>query len=151
MALRTLRVRVIRVRFPAFRLNEGEGGTESTSSNVQDHMTLLMVFEQFHLNRSLNSLKEVECPEPVEGTFLVYLLKCGDDSIYCGSTFNLKNRLREHMSGEAATWTKMLRPVKLAYFEAYDSLISARRREKQIKGWTAKKKENLINGIWKKQ
>jgi predicted GIY-YIG superfamily endonuclease len=42
----------------------------------------------------------------------------------------------------------MRRPVKLVYFEAHDSLISARRREKQIKKWTIKKKMNLIIGAW---
>jgi putative endonuclease len=93
---------------------------------------------------------EVECPEPVEGHYYVYLLSCVDSNLYCGSTKNLKNRLQEHNSGEAAVWTKMRRPVKLVYYEAYDSLLSARRREKQIKGWTIQKKTNLIYGIWTK-
>ncbi len=78
--------------------------------------------------------KEVECPELVEGKFFVYLLWCKDGSIYCGSTFNLKNRLKEHNSGEAALWTRMRRPVILAYYEIQDSLLLARRRELQIKG-----------------
>lgn len=103
------------------------------------------------MNKTFKLLEEVECPELVEGTFLVYLLECSDNSIYCGSTSNIKNRLKEHMAGEAAVWTKMRRPVKLVYFESYNSLISARRREKQIKGWTVEKKGKLINGIWKKQ
>ena len=94
---------------------------------------------------------EVECPELVEGKYCVYLLVCHDQSIYCGSTANLKNRLMEHNLGEAAVWTMMRRPVKLVYFELHDSLVSARRREKQIKGWKIEKKKNLINGIWKKQ
>ena len=103
------------------------------------------------MNKAFKAPEEVECPELVEGTFFVYLLECSDKSIYCGSTFNLKNRLKEHMSGEAAVWTNMRRPIKLVYFETYNSLVLARRREKQIKGWTAEKKKKLINGIWKKQ
>jgi putative endonuclease len=93
---------------------------------------------------------EVECPDPVEGQNYVYLLCCIDNSLYCGSTKNLKNRLIEHKAGEAAVWTKMRRPVKLVYFETHDSLLSVRRREKQIKGWTIVKKINLINGVWQK-
>ena len=92
---------------------------------------------------------EVECPEPVEGQFHIYLLKCSDQSLYCGSTADLRNRLKEHNHGEGAIWTKMRRPVKLVYFEVYGSLLSARRREKQIKGWSIKKKTNLIMGVWK--
>lgn len=95
-------------------------------------------------------IKEVHCPDSIEGQYYVYLLWCSDNSLYCGSTENLQNRLKEHNSGEAAFWTKMRRPVKLVYFETYNSLLSARRREKQIKGWTITKKINLINGVWKK-
>ena len=99
--------------------------------------------------------KEVECPERsdsgVEGICFVYLLLCRDDSIYCGSTFDLKNRLKKHNHGEGALWTKMRRPVKLVYYETQESLLAARRRETQLKGWTVKKKINLIIGVWKKQ
>ncbi len=83
---------------------------------------------------SLQVAKEVECPEPVEGRYYVYLLLCNDNGLYCGSATNLKNRLKEHIYGEAALWTRMRRPVKLVYSEAHDSLLIARRREKQIKG-----------------
>ena len=96
-------------------------------------------------------IKEVACPESIEGQFYVYLLQCNGNSLYCGSTKDLKNRLKEHNLGEAAIWTKMRRPIKLVYFEKYESLLAARRREKQIKGWTVTKKNNLINGTWKKQ
>jgi len=94
--------------------------------------------------------KRVECPELVEGHYCVYLLRCSDNSIYCGSTENLKNQLQEHTAGEAAVWTKMRRPVTLVYFEPHESLLSARRREKQIKGWTKAKKMKLIMGVWGK-
>lgn len=88
--------------------------------------------------------------EAVEGQYCVYLLSCSDGSLYCGSTENLKNRIKEHNAGEAAVWTKRRRPVKLVYFETHKSLLDARRREKQIKGWTIAKKMNLIKGIWQK-
>jgi putative endonuclease len=97
---------------------------------------------------SLLTIGEVECPEPVEGHYYVYLLICSDQSLYCGSTGDLKNRLKEHNAGEAAVWTKMRRPVRVVYFEMHNALISARQREKQMKGWSISKKMNLIFGVW---
>jgi putative endonuclease len=106
------------------------------------------------MNKTGLHLQEVECPErpeEVEGQCFVYLLGCSDDSLYCGSTFDLKNRLKEHHSGEAAAWTRKRRPVQLVYYESHESLLEARRREKQLKGWRIQKKLNLINGIWTKK
>jgi putative endonuclease len=92
---------------------------------------------------------KVECPEPAEGQWFVYLLECNDKTLYCGSTNNLIRRLHDHNAGIAAQWTKMRRPLQLIYFEAQASLIKARRREKQIKGWSYAKKLNLINQSFK--
>jgi len=100
------------------------------------------------MKQSISQLKEVECPELVEGRYHVYLLACSDQSLYCGSTADLENRIKEHNLGEGAVWTKRRRPVKLVYFEICISLVLARRREKQVKGWTVQKKMNLINGVW---
>ena len=63
----------------------------------------------------------------------------------------MKNRLKEHLSGEAALWTSKRLPVHLIYFESYTSLLDARRRERQVKGWVVKKKEHLIMGRWSKK
>jgi len=94
------------------------------------------------MNKDLSGiLNEVECPEQtralrggVEGQCYVYLLLCSDNSIYCGSTFDLKDRLKRHNAGEAAVWTKNRRPVKLIYYEIQKFSLLARRRERQIKG-----------------
>jgi putative endonuclease len=94
--------------------------------------------------------KRVECPELVEGQYYFYILECSDNSLYCGSSENLMQRMHDHNSGKAAKWTKERRPAQLVYFEIYDSLLSARHRELQIKGWSRNKKENLISGKWKK-
>jgi putative endonuclease len=92
----------------------------------------------------------VEQPEPVEGKYIVYILHCSDGSYYCGSTNNIKRRLNDHSLGIAAVWTKKKLPVKLVYKEVQNNLLDARRREKQIQGWTRIKKEKLIQGIWEK-
>ena len=75
----------------------------------------------------------------------MYILKCSDDSYYTGSTLNLTKRLKEHLDGIGANHTKKYGPVKLVYFEEFDRIDSAFKREKQIQGWTRKKKEALIN------
>ena len=80
----------------------------------------------------------------------VYILECADGSYYVGSTNNVIQRVERHNVGEAASWTKNRCPVKFVYQEEHASLLSARQREEQIKGWSQQKKENLISGLWKK-
>ncbi|MDA3861303.1 MAG: GIY-YIG nuclease family protein [Melioribacteraceae bacterium] len=65
---------------------------------------------------------------------------------YTGSTKNLERRLREHQNGEGANFTKKHGPVELIYFEEYERIDFAFNREKQVQGWSRKKKEALING-----
>jgi len=93
---------------------------------------------------------EIECPERVEGQYLAYILRCFDGSYYVGSTDNMQARLRTHNFEKGAVWTGLRRPVVLVYYEAYPTLTDARRRERQIKGWTRDKKEKLIKGEWGK-
>ena len=45
--------------------------------------------------------------------WVVYLIRCSDESLYCGITNNLKNRLAAHNSGRGAKYTRSRRPVKL--------------------------------------
>ncbi len=76
----------------------------------------------------------------------MYILKCFDDTYYTGSTKYLEKRLEEHQKGQGANYTKKKLPVQLIYFEEYDRIDIAFNREKQIQGWSRKKKEALING-----
>ena len=73
-----------------------------------------------------------------------YILKCCDDSFYIGSTLNLEKRLEEHNTGEGANYTSKRLPLELVYYEEYDRIDDAFNREKQIQGWTRKKKMALI-------
>jgi putative endonuclease len=52
--------------------------------------------------------------------------------------------------GEGANFTKKHLPIELVYFEEYDRIDGAFKREKQIQGWSRKKKEALINGEFEK-
>lgn len=74
----------------------------------------------------------------------VYILICSDGSYYTGSTTNLPLRLIQHESGEGSNHTKKRLPVKLVYYEEFQKIEDAFYREKQIQGWTRKKKEALI-------
>lgn len=75
--------------------------------------------------------------------FFLYILRCRDDSLYIGITNNLDKRLQYHNSGNVK-FTKNRRPFLLVYSEEYDDKSTAALREKQLKGWTRKKKEGLI-------
>ena len=74
----------------------------------------------------------------------MYILKCADDSYYTGSTVNLELRLAQHQNGEAANHTRKRLPVVLVYYEEYQNIADAFYREKQVQGWSRKKKEALI-------
>lgn len=76
----------------------------------------------------------------------VYILKCANDSYYTGSTTNLEKRLWQHKNGEGAKFTKAHLPVELVYTEEFSRIEDAFHREKQIQGWSRKKKEALIAG-----
>lgn len=76
----------------------------------------------------------------------MYILLCSDDSYYTGSTVDLELRLAQHQSGEGANHTKKRLPVKLVYYEEYSRIDEAFYREKQVQGWSRKKKEALMNG-----
>lgn len=75
----------------------------------------------------------------------MYILECADGSYYTGSTNNLELRLAQHKSGEGANHTSKHLPVELVYFEEYERVDEAFYREKQVQGWSRKKKEALIN------
>ncbi len=74
----------------------------------------------------------------------VYLLKCADDTLYCGWTTDLKERLKTHNSGKGAKYTRSRLPCTLIYHEEYEDKGEALRREIEIKKMTRKEKEELI-------
>lgn len=76
----------------------------------------------------------------------MYILICADDSYYTGSTIDLRLILEQHQAGNGANHTKTRLPVKLLYYEEYPRIDEAFYREKQVQGWSRKKKEALING-----
>lgn len=80
----------------------------------------------------------------------VYIIECEDKSYYTGLTSQPDLRWTQHLTRLGSKYTEKHRPKKVAYLEEYENLDQARRREKQIKGWTRVKKEKLIKGEWSK-
>ena len=77
----------------------------------------------------------------------MYILLCANNQYYTGSTKkNLDKRVAEHQQGEGANFTRKHLPVKLVYFEEFQRIDDAFKREKQVQNWSRKKKEALING-----
>jgi len=78
--------------------------------------------------------------------YFVYILECSDKSYYTGVTNNLEKRLAEHQSGAIHGYTSARLPVKLIYSASFGDINEAIRFEKQLKGWSRKKKEALMRG-----
>ncbi len=72
----------------------------------------------------------------------MYILECADGSYYTGSTKDIELRLAQHQNGEGANHTSKHLPVKLVYYEEFDRIDEAFYREKQVQGWSRKKKED---------
>lgn len=78
-------------------------------------------------------------------TYYVYILtNQTDTTLYIGVTNNLQRRLFEHKNKLVDGFTKKYNINKLIYFESTNDVESAIAREKQLKGWTRQKKNNLI-------
>ena len=76
----------------------------------------------------------------------VYLLRCADNTLYVGHTYDLVGREKAHNDGLGARYTAKRLPVRIVYSEEHHSIESAIARERQLKGWTTSKKEALIAG-----
>ena len=76
----------------------------------------------------------------------VYILRCADGTLYTGWTNDLEGRLRAHNAGRGGKYTRVRRPVELAYYEQFNSKEEAMSREWHIKRLTRDQKQALIDG-----
>ena len=74
----------------------------------------------------------------------MYILECADGSYYTGSTWDVEKRVWEHQQRLGANYTKQRLPVKLVYSEEYERIDDAFNREKQVQGWSRRKKKASI-------
>ncbi|MCW2120115.1 GIY-YIG nuclease family protein [Flavobacterium sp. 7A] len=81
--------------------------------------------------------------------FYVYILKCSDNSYYTGMTNDINRRFLEHQNGiNINCYTFEKRPVELVFCTEFNEVLQAIAFEKQVKGWSRKKKEAIINDKW---
>ena len=74
----------------------------------------------------------------------VYILRCGDGTLYTGITDNVPRRLAVHRSGRGAKYTRGRGPLELVYTEQVPDKSAALKREIQIKRLRRAEKERLI-------
>ena len=76
----------------------------------------------------------------------VYILECADRSYYTGSTTDLETRIAKHQAGFNGGYTAARLPIKLVWSAEFPEINQAIVVEWQIKAWSHKKKEALIQG-----
>ena len=74
----------------------------------------------------------------------VYILRCGDESLYTGIAKDVQARVKQHSKGRGATYTRTRLPVKLLYQQEGLTRSKAITREAQIKAMPRSKKEEII-------
>ena len=80
--------------------------------------------------------------------YYVYMMTNYTNAVlYTGVTNNLPRRVEEHKSGQIDGFTKRYKIYKLVYAEKYSDVKKAIEREKQIKGYTRQKKNDLISAV----
>lgn len=82
----------------------------------------------------------------MEHTWYVYILRCGDGTLYTGVTNDVAARLDAHRSGKGAKYTRSRGPLELAYCEQCESKTSAFQREYAIKQLKRSEKAKLCEG-----
>ena len=82
----------------------------------------------------------------METTWHLYILHCGDGTLYTGITTDVEKRLAAHRSGKGAKYTRGRLPLELVYRESCENHSQALKREWEVKQLTRQEKEMLISG-----
>ena len=77
----------------------------------------------------------------------VYILRCGDGSLYTGAAKDLTKRLEQHQAGRASRYTRAHLPVTLVWMRRVRSWSAALRQELRIKALRRAEKEALVRGF----
>ena len=80
----------------------------------------------------------------MEQTWYLYILRCGDDTLYTGITTDVEKRLEAHRSGKGAKYTRGRGPLELVYRETCGSHSQALKREYQVKALSREEKRKLL-------
>ena len=80
----------------------------------------------------------------MEQNWKLYILRCGDGTLYTGITTDVARRLEEHRSGKGAKYTRGRGPLELMYQEECGDKSAASRREWEVKALSREEKLKLI-------
>ena len=79
--------------------------------------------------------------------YYVYLIECGDKTLYTGITTDIQRRLKEHSLGKGGAYTRAKKVRRVLYTEQFRTRSDALKREAEIKGWHREKKLDLIKKL----
>jgi len=80
----------------------------------------------------------------MKNSWIVYILKCCDDTLYTGITNDIDKRIQSHNNGTGAKYTRFRTPVELIFKETCSDRSDASKREAQIKKLSRKQKQDLV-------
>ena len=80
----------------------------------------------------------------MESTWYLYILKCGDGTLYTGIATDVEKRLEMHRSGKGAKYTRGRGPLELVYSEECENHSQALKRECEVKKLTKERKQQLF-------
>jgi len=84
--------------------------------------------------------------------YYVYVILCQNGSFYTGYTKDLDARMKLHMNGKGARYTRMHKPKKLVYTEEFNTRTEAMKKERQVKSMRRREKLELANlSHWSKK
>jgi putative endonuclease len=101
-----------------------------------------------NIKRMIKGMKKKEeaLRKPSEERWVLYVLRCRDNTFYTGITKLLERRIKMHNNGKASRYTRSRRPVELIYYEDCVSHVHALIRECAVKALSRGEKERLILG-----
>lgn len=82
--------------------------------------------------------------QKMEQTWYLYILRCGDGTLYTGITTDVEKRLETHRAGKGAKYTRGRTPLELVYRETCGTHSQALKREWEVKGMSRAEKEKLV-------
>lgn len=68
--------------------------------------------------------------------YFLYILLCGDNTLYTGITNNIEHRIQTHESGKGSKYVRARLPIKIIHTEEFPDKSSAMKREFEIKRWS---------------
>jgi len=87
-------------------------------------------------------------PKTIKKKWSLYILKCGDKTLYTGITVDLPRRLERHRNGTASKYTRSRLPVRMVHHEACRGRSDALKKEHAIKRLSRADKEVYIRKPW---